>query len=87
MGFLDETAILLGIDNSRPATFTCIRGNNAVVVEGYKKIIELSNTCIKLLCEDNMLLELSGKDIVIKEISHREIAICGDLSGVSFVRA
>lgn len=85
MGFLDETALLLGSgDNS--TTFMCIKGNSAVVVEGYKKIIELSSKSIKLLCEDNMRIELAGTNMVIGEISHREISISGSFSGITFAK-
>lgn len=82
MGFLDETADLLNVGNS---FFMYVNGTSGLVIEGYKKIYELSSTKITLLCEDNSKIEISGKDLSIKEISHREITILGKISSINFM--
>ena len=82
MGFLDETSKLIGI-NDISNTY-CISSTNGVVIEGYKKIYELSQTKITLLCEQNNKIDILGSNLEIKEISHRELCIIGDVKTINF---
>lgn len=85
MGFLDETANILGLDEQTMAgTFCYVSPTKGMVVEGYKKIYELSTVKIILLCEDAKKLEIKGKDLKIKEIAHREISVVGNISSIEF---
>lgn len=85
MAFLDETAKLLGIDERTSAkTFLYLCAQKGVLVEGYKKIYELSNSKITLLCEDGKKVVITGENLEIKEISHKEITISGKIISVNF---
>ena len=86
MGFVDETNKLLGIDNSlKNQTFCHVSPMFGIVVEGYKKIYELSNNKIMILCEDKKQLEILGENLLIKEISHKELAINGIIKTINFL--
>ena len=86
MGFVDETNKLLGIDNSlKKQTFCYVSPMFGIVVEGYKKIYELSNNKIMILCEDKKQLEILGENLLIKEISHKELAINGIIKTINFL--
>ena len=85
MGFFNETMKLLGIDNTlKNQTFCYVSPENGVVIEGYKKIYELSNTKISLICEDGKHLEILGAKLSIKEISHKELSINGTINTINF---
>lgn len=85
MGFINETANLLGLDFSNTnQTFCYVSPNNGVVIEGFKKIFELSKEKIVVLCEDKKRLEILGNNLFIKEISFKELAINGVISTISF---
>lgn len=84
MGFINETAKLLNLDNQTKQTFCYVSPSNGIVVEGYKKIYELSNTKITLLCDKASKIDLHGENLQIKEISHSEIAITGHIKNINF---
>ena len=85
MAFLDETASLLGIDEKTSTkTFLYVSPKRGVVVEGYKKIYELSDVKITLLCEDTLKVSVLGENLEIKEISHKELSIIGKVETVNF---
>ena len=85
MGFIDETKHLLGIDHTLKNQTLCqVSPNYGVLIEGYKKIYELSNTKIMVLCVDGKKLEIQGKNLKIKEISHKELSINGIISAINF---
>lgn len=84
MGFINETREVLGLNNLKNATFCYISPENGIIVEGYKKIHELSNTRIILLCEDSKKLEIIGNKLSIKEIAHKEISILGSIKTINF---
>ena len=86
MGFLDETATALGIDEKTKTNTSCyISFSSGVVIEGYRKICELSNEKISLICEEGKTLTIFGNNLKIKEIAHREISILGTISSINFV--
>lgn len=86
MGFLDETATALGIDEKTKTNTSCyISFSSGMVIEGYRKICELSNEKISLICEKGKTLTIFGNNLKIKEIAHREISILGTISSVNFV--
>ena len=85
MGFINETIKLLGIDNSiKNQTFCYVSPKNGVIVEGYKKIYELSNTKITVFCEDGKKLEILGNNLSIKELSYKELSINGTINTINF---
>ena len=84
MGFLDETANLLGIDEKTQNQTFVYSTNHSLVVEGYKKILEFSQVKVSLLCEENRL-EIWGNNLKIKELSHSELSIAGEIKTISFV--
>ena len=86
MGFWDETKKILDInkeDISKPYCYIC--PSFGVVVEGFKKIYELSNTKITLLCSDGRKLDILGINLFIKELAHEEISIKGTISSINFI--
>ncbi len=86
MGFLNETAKALGIEQGiTNQSFCYISPDNGIVVEGYKKVYELSIARIVLLLIDGRRIEILGNNLTIKELSHREISILGSISTVNFV--
>jgi len=84
MGFIKETREILSLTNLKNTTFCYISPNKGVVVEGYKKIYELSNIKIILLCEDTKKLEIIGTNLSVKEIAHKEISILGNINTINF---
>ena len=85
MGFIDETTKLLGFDNSTANhTFCHISPMFGIVVEGYKKIHELSHNKISVLCQDKKTLEIFGEKLTIKEISYKELCINGVIKSINF---
>ena len=86
MGFINETKNLLNITNDfSNQTFCYLSPENGIVIEGYKKIYELSSTKITIFCEDNKRLEIIGEKLIIKEISFKEIAINGKITSVNIL--
>lgn len=86
MGFLNETAKALGIEQGiTNQSFCYISPDNGIVVEGYKKVYELSIARIVLLLIDGRRIEILGNNLTIKELSHQEISILGSISTVNFV--
>ena len=79
MAFVDEINNLLGLNNSDPASFCYVSFDRGILIEGYKKILELSSTKICLLLENNNKLEIFGNNLTIKDISHKEISINGKI--------
>ena len=85
MGFIKETSKLLGISNNYSSeTFCYLSHNHGIVVEGHKKILELSLEKIKVLCEDKLKIEILGNNLNIKEISFREICVTGKIKAINF---
>ncbi len=82
MAFLDETAKLLGIDEKTRTNTFVYASQSGVVVEGYKKIQELSNAKITLI--GNPTTTIIGKNLQVKEISYREMSVEGEISSVQF---
>lgn len=86
MGFIDETTKLLGIDKDiKNQTFCYLYPSKGIVIEGYKKIYELSNTKITALCEDGKRLEIIGNNLIIKEISYKELSINGIITNLNIL--
>ena len=85
MAFIDETYRLLNIAPTLKNSTLCqVSPSHGLLVEGYKKIYELSNTKIMVLCKDGKKLEIIGTDLKIKEISHKELSINGTISTLNF---
>ena len=85
MGFIEETAKVLGINQETSTNVFCyICPEKGIVVEGYRKIYELSETKITLLCDEGKKVDVSGQKLFIKEISHQEISINGIIQSVIF---
>ena len=85
MGFIDETKKLLGINNSLQNYTSCnVAPKHGIIVEGYKKIKELSKAKIVVLCEDQLTLEIVGTNLIIKEIANKELSINGTIKTLTF---
>jgi len=85
MGFINETNKLLGIDKTlKNQTFCNVAPNYGVVIEGYKKIYELSKTKIVLICNDGKKVEIIGSNLIIKEVSFSELSVNGTISTLNF---
>lgn len=55
-------------------------GGKCIYISNYKKIIDCSNECIVIKVENNTL-EISGTDLIIKQINKGEILIVGKING------
>jgi len=78
MAFVDELNNLLGLEG-KPNTVCHIVFDKGVLIEGYKRIFELSSTKILVLLENNNQIEIIGNNLKIKEISHKELSINGKI--------
>ena len=85
MGFLNETAKVLGIDHTlNNQTFCQVFPSHGIVIEGFKKILALERNKIVICCQDNKTLELLGKNLTIKELSHKELSVLGIIETINF---
>lgn len=55
---------------------------NGITIEGYKKILELSDTKIILLCQNAARLQILGTNFCIEEIAFGEICISGKVDSI-----
>ena len=86
MSFLDETAKTLGIDNSiKEKVFCYFSPLHGITVEGYKKIFELAQDRVVLICPKSSKIEILGEDLKIKDIATREISIKGKIKTINYL--
>lgn len=86
MGFFDETIKILDIKKTDLAEpYCCIFPTLGIVIEGYKKILELSETSISVLCGNGKKIDIIGSKLKIKEIAYKEISINGNISSLNFI--
>lgn len=86
MGFYDETKKLLGINKQEfEAPLLSTSPQSGTIIEGYKKILELSDTKIIILCSNNKNLEIIGLNLCIKEMARNEITIKGKITTINFL--
>ena len=86
MSYIDETAQLLGIkDFDETKAFCYISFEHGIVIEGFKKLYEVSTNNLKILLCDNKQLEILGKNLTIKEISHKELTINGYITNLNLI--
>lgn len=86
MSFLDETAKTLGIDRLvKEKVFCYFSPLHGITIEGYKKIFELSQNKIVLLCPNSSKIEILGEDLKIKDIATNEISIKGRIKTINYL--
>ncbi len=83
MTFSDETKNHLGTfaDNVNDVVCTFSLANG-ITVEGYKKILELSDNKIVLLCQNATRIQILGTNFCIEEIAFGEICISGQIDSI-----
>ncbi len=87
MAFFDEIITALDIDSrTKTRPFIYLSPADGLVVEGFKKIISLSQVKIELLCTDKTKIMILGKNLSAKEISTSEISLLGEVDEVHFIR-
>ena len=60
-----------------------IIGNQELVIENYKGVVEYSSTLIRINT-GNSLLKITGRNLNIKEISSEDIKITGRFGSLEF---
>lgn len=84
MSFFNESIKTLCINNSPNLLYCQVFPDKGITIDGYKKIIELSNSKIIILSEQSKKIEILGRDLLIKEISNRELNIAGTILTINF---
>jgi len=83
MGFFDECKNALDLSKLGSSSATCyFLIGKGVVIEGYKKLFELSEEKILLLLGSGERLEVLGEKLEILELAKSEIAIGGKISSI-----
>lgn len=85
MGFINESKKALGINNLSSEISCQVILNQGAIIEGYKKICELSSERILTLCQTNNKIEILGDDLKIKEISFKELIVSGKIKTINFL--
>lgn len=84
MAFIDESTSSLSLKELAKNQVACYFALGVgVVVDGYKKLFELSDTKIVLLLLDGKKLQLAGEKMIIKELSVSEITITGSVQSIT----
>lgn len=83
MGFFDEFLNLFGVEEIDTSYKIIVLGKSGVMIEGYKKLLTLSDTQILLLLK-NIKLNLIGKGLYIKKMEKSEIVVGGTITHISF---
>ena len=80
MGFVDEIKNDLTFDKDDVnCTLSFFKG---ITVEGYKKILELSESRVVLLCKNALKIQILGSNFCIEEIAHEEICLSGNVDSI-----
>ena len=83
MSFFNETQeslkLLNGDINDVICTFSFSGG---ITIEGYKKILELSETRVVLLCSNAIKLQILGSNFCVQEIANSEICLSGSIDSI-----
>ena len=61
----------------------CGNGNNNILIEGYKQIIDYYDDYIKIRA-NNMDILIDGKNLDIKEITDFELVVEGDIYSINY---
>ena len=69
---------------SGTVTLVHITDTEELVVEGYKGIVEYTDTTIRLLTH-KFMLKISGKNLEIESIATEYISIIGEIAGVEYI--
>lgn len=86
MGFIDENLSALELGDLAKQDVICYFSlSKGVVVNGYKKLFELSSTKIILTLNKLNKLEILGENLAVKEISASEIVLVGQVKTINVV--
>lgn len=86
MGFIDENLSALELGDLAKQDIVCYFSlSKGIVVNGYKKLFELSNTKIILSLNHLKKLEIIGENLAVKEISDGEIILVGQIKTINVV--
>ena len=82
MGFLSEINELLDIDNvSSDLTITFMPSKGAVV-QGYKKLLEITDTKVLVIGNNKRKIEICGLNLEIFSLAPSEIVVHGKVTSV-----
>lgn len=59
--------------------------NNTIYMDNYQKIEKLSENNITVLAEQQ-LIDIEGKDFVIKKLLEKEILFTGEIKNIKFIK-
>ncbi|MBQ7466898.1 MAG: YabP/YqfC family sporulation protein [Clostridia bacterium] len=83
MSFFDETQESLHLIKDNINDVVCTFSlSSGITVEGYRKILELSDTKVVLLCQNAIKLQILGTDFCVQEIAHGEICLSGQIDSI-----
>ena len=83
MSFSDEIKESLKLDSDNINDVVCTFSfSSGITVEGYKKILELSDTRVVLLCQNAIKLQLLGNNFCVQEIAFGEICLSGQIDSI-----
>ena len=66
------------------STVLKIVDNTFLSVDGYRGIIEYTETTVRLNCT-KFIIKINGTDLILKEASSEFICISGNISGVEYI--
>lgn len=82
MGFVQEINQLLGIDTLANDMYITFMVSKGAVVQGYKKLLEISDTKLVVLGKNKRKLQICGQSLEIFSLAPSEIVIHGKVSFV-----
>ena len=83
MSYFDENLKSLNLSElASETTVVHFILHGGIIVEGFKKIFELSNNKITLTLKTGETLTISGEKLEIKEIATGEISVSGDIFNI-----
>lgn len=83
MAFLSEIGKVFGLPVEEVfGNFHVVLGENAVYIEGVKKVLSLKKECICLQLKGEKI-EICGNNLKIAELSDNTVSICGEISSLT----
>ena len=85
MSFVEEINNLLGFDASCTDMYVTFVVSKGVVVQGYKKLLEINDTRLVVLGKNKRKLAICGNSLEVFSLAPSEIVVHGKVSSVGEV--
>lgn len=79
MSFLQEINNLLGIENISSDMCITFMPSKGAVVQGYKKLLEISDERLVIIGKNHRIIFLQGKNLEIYSLAPAEIVVHGKI--------